>query len=79
MYLAGFKILVTKIIQPLLTTREEKKLLLVGRDELKKSYLGEGHTEAEWNTLSTELEKIISNDAQIIGFYGSCQVAGMKN
>jgi ubiquinone/menaquinone biosynthesis C-methylase UbiE len=78
MHAAGFKIIFKKIVQPLLTTREEKKLLLVGRDELKSNYLSEGHSEEEWTNLGKELEKLIDNDAQIVGFYGSCQVAGKK-
>lgn len=78
MYTAGFKMLTAKIVQPLLTTREEKALLLVGRDELKENYLSEGHTEEEWNNVGRGLEKLIDNDAQIMGFYGSCQVAGVK-
>lgn len=78
MYTAGFEIMGTKIIQPLLTTREEKQLLLLGREELKKSYLAQGHSEADWYALGKELEKLIENEAQIVGFYGSCQVAGIK-
>lgn len=78
MHMAGFKMLMAKIVQPLLTTHEEKALLLVGRDELKKYYLSEGHTKDEWDELGMGLQKLIDTDGQIIGFYGSCQVAGIK-
>jgi cyclopropane fatty-acyl-phospholipid synthase-like methyltransferase len=75
---AGFQILSANVVQPLLITREEKALLLLGREELKRHFLEEGHTEAEWIAAGEELENVINNDAQIIGFYGSCQVAGVK-
>ncbi len=78
MYKAGFKIIDTKIVHPLLTTKDEKKLMLMGRDEMKADYLSQGHTEEEWLADGRELEKLVNNDAQIIGFYASCQVGGVK-
>lgn len=78
MYKAGFKIMTTKIIHPLLTTKDEKALLLLGRNELKQYYLDEGHSEEEWITQGKETEKIVNDDSQIAGFYASCQVAGLK-
>jgi SAM-dependent methyltransferase len=75
---AGFKIISTQIIHPLLTTRQEKSLLLLGREEEKQYFLDQGHTENEWEAMTKEVEKIIENDLQIIGFYASCQVAGVK-
>lgn len=78
MHTAGFHNIYTKIIHPVLTTRDEKNLLLLGRDEMKRYYLEQGHTEEEWQALGKETENIINNDAQIIGFYASCQVAGIK-
>ena len=75
---AGFKMTLTKIIHPLLVTRDEKALLLLGRDELKNDYLEQGHTEDEWQALGRETEKIVNDVAQIVGFYASCQVAGVK-
>lgn len=74
----GFKISMAKIIHPLLITREEKSLLLLGRDETKNYYLEQGHTEEEWQKLGKETENVVDNDLQIIGFYASCQVAGIK-
>lgn len=78
MYSVGFKNIYTKIIHPVLTTRDEKNLLMLGRDELKRYYLEEGHTEEEWEQLGRETEEIVNNDLQIVGFYASCQVAGIK-
>lgn len=79
MHSVGFRNIFTRIIHPLLTTRDEKNLLLLGIDELKRNYLEQGHTEEEWQSLGEETEKIVDNDSQIIGFYASCQVAGMKS
>jgi ubiquinone/menaquinone biosynthesis C-methylase UbiE len=78
MYAAGFKNILTKIIHPILTTKEEKNLLLLGREEMKRYYLEEGHTEAEWQVLGEATENMVNDDTQIVGFYASCQVAGMK-
>lgn len=75
---AGFNITSTKIIHPVMVTREEKKLLLLGMDEMKDFYLSEGHTENEWSDLVRETESIVNNDDQIAGFFGSCQVSGIK-
>lgn len=79
MYSAGLKNIYAKIIHPVLTTRDEKNLLMLGRDELKRYYLEGGHTEAEWEQLGRKTEKIVNDDAQIVGFYASCQVAGIKS
>lgn len=78
MHLVGFKNIYIKIIHPMLVTRDEKNILMLGRDELKRYYLEEGHTEEEWDQLGKETEKIVNNDSQIVGFYASCQVAGIK-
>ena len=74
----GFNIINIKIIHPILTTRHEKGLLLLGRDELKKYYLEQSHSEKEWEELGKETENIVNTDSQIVGFYASCQVAGEK-
>lgn len=79
MYTAGFKIIAAKIIHPLLISRDEKALLLLGREEHKNYYLEQGHSEEEWIALGKETEKLVNNDAQIVGFYASCQVAGVKS
>lgn len=78
MHTVGFQIASTKIIHPVLASRAEKSLLLLGREETKHYYLEQGHTEEEWVNMGKELEKIINNDSQIIGFFASCQVAAVK-
>ncbi len=78
MHKSGFKILDAKIVHPLLTTKKEKSLMLEGRDETKAYFLSQGHTEQDWLEQEKELENIINNDSQILGFYASCQVAGIK-
>jgi ubiquinone/menaquinone biosynthesis C-methylase UbiE len=78
MYKAGFKIITSKIIHPLLTTHNEKALLLSGKDELKNHYLEQGHSEEEWIAQGKETEKIVNDGSLMIGFYASCQVAGLK-
>lgn len=75
---SGLKINFTKIIHPVMWTKQEKQLLLLGIDEMKDYYLSEGHTDAEWLAYIEETKRIVENDDQIVGFYGSCQVAGVK-
>lgn len=78
MHAAGFNNIYAKIIHPLLLSRDEKKLLLLGRDELKRYFLEQGHSEAQWEAQGRELQQMVNNDGQIAGFYASCQTAGMK-
>jgi SAM-dependent methyltransferase len=78
MHSVGFNMVFVKIVHPLLTTRDEKSLLLLGRDELKNNYLEQGHSEKEWDEMGKETENIVNDDSQIVGFYASCQVAGIK-
>lgn len=78
MYHAEFKILSANIVHPLLTTRDEKNLLLLGREELKEYELEHGKTEQQWINEGRELKKMVEDPAQIAGFYASCQVAGVK-
>lgn len=78
MHSAGFKMFYTRIIHPVLTTKQEKSLLLLGRDEMKRFYMEQGHTEAEWEKQGKLTEQIVNTEGQIAGFYASCQVAGKK-
>lgn len=75
---AGFKVEKANIVHPVLVTRKDKELLLLGIDEMKSFYLSEGHTEDEWAEVVEQTKAIVDNDEQIAGFYGSCQVAGVK-
>jgi ubiquinone/menaquinone biosynthesis C-methylase UbiE len=78
MYFAGFKLKFAKIIHPLLVTQKEKNLLMLGRDETKNYEIEQGLTEDAWKKKGSDLQKIIMDDSQIIGFYASCQVCGVK-
>lgn len=75
---AGFKILDTRLIQPLLWKKEQKSGLLSGMTAYKKTELEHGTTEEEWQRKYNETVRIINDDNQIIAFYGSCQVAAQK-
>ena len=77
-YNTGFKNLTAKLIQPVLMTQDEKILLLPGLIESKQSYLEQGHSENEWENLYQEMIKLIDRKDQMVGFYQSCQVSGVK-
>lgn len=79
MHHVGFKNFITEIYHPLLLTKKEKQLLLLGREEYKRGFLEQGNTEQIWLDQEKELYKIIDDDSQILGFYASCQVAGKKS
>jgi SAM-dependent methyltransferase len=78
MHAVGFKSLTTKIIHPLLITRQEKNLLMIGREEHKNYFLEMGFTEQEWVAQGEELKRMINDNSQILGFFASCQVSGIK-
>lgn len=75
---AGFNIHTVRIIQPVLVSKQEKSMLLPGLSAMKESFLPSGKTEKEWHYLQEETQKLVENDKQIVGFYASCQVAGIK-
>lgn len=76
---AGFDILNCKLVQPVLWKKEQKKGLLAGLKAYKKTDLEHGTTEEEWQKKYDETVRIINDDSQMIAFYGSCQVAALKN
>lgn len=78
MFQAGFKDLKAHLIQPVLCTKEEKKILILNEATGKKSALESGMALEEWNKLMEGLQKIMETDGQIVGFYQSCQVVGRK-
>lgn len=75
---AGFAISSVKIIHPTLCTPKEKALLLLGIEEEKPYFIAQGMTEKQWDELIKQREKMVNDPQQLIGFYGSCQVAGVK-
>jgi len=68
----------TKLIQPVLTTHEQKNKLLEGHDALKKTSLLQGKSEVAWEAERQELIRLAHDEFSIVGFYGSCQVCGVK-
>lgn len=76
---AGFIVNQAKVIHPVMITREEKKLLLLGIEEFKPFFLSQGHTETDWQSHVLQTQAIVDNDEQIAAFYGSCQVAGKRH
>ena len=75
---AGFNIIDTRIVHPVMSTREEKQFLLLGIEEMKDFYLSEGHTEDQWIQYVKDTEEIVNQDDQIAGFFASMQVSGVK-
>ncbi len=75
---SGFSIVDCHLAQPLLWKKEQKIHLLNGLKEFKKTELSHGTTEETWQKKYHETERLIEDDNQIIGFYGSCQVAAKK-
>lgn len=74
----GFQVNHAKIMHPVMVTKEEKQLLLLGIEEMKSFFLSEGKSEDEWKIYISQTQAIVDNEEQIAGFYGSCQVAGIK-
>ncbi|WED44566.1 class I SAM-dependent methyltransferase [Legionella cardiaca] len=75
---AGFNIKDAGLIQPLLTTQKNKKMLLDGHYAYKKTALEQGQSENEWEEQAQELLRLAEDEFAIVGFYQSCQVWGIK-
>lgn len=75
---AGFTINDIKLIQPVLTTTEQKNQLLSGHEAYKKTALSQGKSLEEWEAEKQELVRLANDDLSIVGFYQSCQVCGIK-
>ncbi len=74
----GFAISSVNIIHPVLVTSKEKSLLLLGIEEEKSYFIGQGMTEEAWDKLVKARQKLVESSETVIGFYGSCQIAGVK-
>jgi ubiquinone/menaquinone biosynthesis C-methylase UbiE len=75
---SGFRIKDIKLVQPVLTTYEQKKKLIEGHDAYKKTALLHGQTEENWEAQRQELTRLASDESSIVGFYQSCQVCALK-
>lgn len=83
MHTAGFKDLHANLVQPVITSRSDKDLFIKSMfhamDESKSNFIAEGHTEDEWQTRRDEIKNLSDDPSQIIAFYQSCQVKGVKS
>lgn len=78
MFKAGFQDLKAHLVQPVLCTKEEKKILIINEATGKKSALESGMTLEEWNKHMAALNLIMETEGQFVAFYQSCQVSGKK-
>lgn len=76
---SGFTIKDLKLVQPLLSTYEQKKKLLDGHEAFKKTAILQGKKESEWEAEKQELIRLAKDKFAIVGFYQSCQVCGIAN
>lgn len=74
----GFDIIDCGLIQPILWKQSQKIQLLEALNAYKQTDLAQGTTEAAWQKKYDETVRLSQDDNQIIGFYGSFQVAGRK-
>lgn len=74
----GFDILDCQMQQPVLWKKEQKAMLIEGLESFKKTSLAQGMTEEAWQQKYDETLKLINDPHQLIGFYGSCQIAAKK-
>lgn len=74
----GFEIIDCGLIQPILWKESQKIKLLEALNAFKQTDLEQGKTEAQWQKKYDETVRFSKDDNQIIGFYGSFQVACRK-
>lgn len=74
----GFEIIDCGLIQPVLWKESQKIKLLEALKAFKQTDLEQGTTEEEWAKKYAETVRFSKDDNQIIGFYGSFQVACRK-
>ncbi|STX27538.1 Putative methyltransferase [Legionella beliardensis] len=74
----GFEIINCGLVQPILWQESQKMKLLEGLNAFKKTDLEQGTSEEEWQKKYDETVRFSKDDKQIIGFYGSFQVACRK-
>lgn len=75
---AGFSITDCQFHQPILWTHAQKEGLLDGLIAYKNTEIANGMSEDEWQKKYCETERLIKDESQLIGFYGSCFVAAKK-
>jgi len=78
MHTHGFKNMSVNLVQPVITTKKQKSLLLLGLPEGKRGFTEAGHTETEWIEYCKQMQALVEDDAAMVAFYQSCQVSGIK-
>ena len=75
----GFSIKNAGLYQPLLYTKEQKRIMLTTLSDHKQWSIEHGGiSENEWQKREDEIKQLIENEHSCIGFYQSCLVAGKK-
>lgn len=74
----GFRIQDCQLDQPILWTKEQKQGMLLGLVAYKQTALEQGMSEQEWEENYNETVRIIDDPNYVMGFYGSCFVAAVK-
>lgn len=74
----GFDVINCGLIQPILWKESQKMKLLEALTAFKQTDIEQGTTEEEWQRKYDETIRFSKDPNQIIGFYGSFQVAGVK-
>ncbi|CDZ79011.1 putative methyltransferase YcgJ [Legionella massiliensis] len=74
----GFAIRDACLVQPLLTSQQQKTLLLDGHYAYKKTALAQGMSNEDWEAQTLELKRLAADELSIVGFYQSCLVCGVK-
>lgn len=74
----GFEIINCGLVQPILWKESQKIKLLEALTAFKQTDIEQGTTEEEWQKKYDETVRFSRDPNQIIGFYGSFQIAGMK-
>jgi SAM-dependent methyltransferase len=75
---SGFDIGNANLVQPLLHTKSQKKMLMEGHYAYKNTALADGMDEKKWLAQTVALNQLVEDDFSIVGFYQSCQVCGIK-
>lgn len=75
---SGFFIQDCSYHQPLLWKKEQKEGLISGLLAYKQTELEQGLNENEWQKKYNEIIRLINDNKQLIGFYGSCLIAAHK-
>lgn len=72
---AGYQVTDCHYQQPMLWRQSQKEALLEGLVSFKSTALAQGMSEEEWQKKYNETQRVIADESQLVGFYGSIQIA----